>query len=105
MKLGLLWYDADQRVTLQERLAEAAARFAERFGRPANCCHVHPEQVFADPAILVIADASVLKHHFWVGRDEALEPARPRRGRKAAPKAERPETEVPVPAFVQSATD
>src|SRR3954468_23738883 len=82
MKFGLLWYDADQRVSLQARLADAAARFAQRFGRPANCCHVNPEQVFADPAISVVADPSVLKDHFWVGRDEALEPARQRRARK-----------------------
>src|SRR5829696_1100733 len=82
MKLGLLWYDADRRLSPQARLAEAASRFAQRFGRPANCCHVHPEELFADPAITVRADPSVLKHHFWVGRDEALEPARPRRGRK-----------------------
>ena len=72
MKLGLLWYDADQRVSPQQRLAEAATRFAERFGRPANCCHVNPADLFADPAIAVVADPSILKHHFWVGRDEAL---------------------------------
>ena len=54
MKLGLLWYDADQRVSPQARLAEAATRFAERFGRPANCCHVNPEELFADPAISVV---------------------------------------------------
>jgi hypothetical protein len=45
---------------------------------------VHPEEVFADPAIAVVPDPAVLKHHFWVGRDESLEPARPRRTRRAA---------------------
>ncbi|HZO27476.1 MAG TPA: hypothetical protein VFH48_15965, partial [Chloroflexota bacterium] len=84
MKLGLLWYDADQRVSPQARLAEAATRFAEKFGRPANCCHVNPDDLFADQAISVVADPTILKHHFWVGRDEALEPEGPRRGRKAA---------------------
>src|SRR5687767_6440985 len=91
MKLGLLWYDADQRVSPQQRLAEAATRFAERFGRPANCCHVHPEELFADPAISVVADPTILKHHFWVGRDEALEPERPRRTRKAVAPSTPPE--------------
>jgi hypothetical protein len=92
MKLGLLWYDADRRLSPQERLAEAASRFAARFGRPANCCHVHPEQVFADPAIVVRPDPSILKHHFWVGRDEALEPARSRRpaGGPSEPRCPRP---------------
>src|SRR3954466_839970 len=103
MKLGLLWYDADKRVSPQQRLAEAATRFAERFGRPANCCHVNPEELFADAAITVRADASVLKHHFWVGRDEALEPVRSRRGRKTA-SAARPAAPAPTqPAPTQPA--
>jgi len=100
MKLGLLWYDADKRVSPQQRLAEAASRFAERFGRPANCCHVHPEELFADPAISVVADPFILKHHFWVGRDEALEPERPRRRRKAEAPARPPDVQssaVPEP--------
>lgn len=105
MKLGLLWYDADKRVSPQARLAEAATRFAERFGRRANCCHVNPTQMFDDPAITVVADASVLKDHFWVGRDEALEPARPRRSRKAAPRPVQPEAVLNTPDVVQSASD
>jgi hypothetical protein len=110
MKLGLLWYDADRRVSPQARLAEAATRFAERFGRPANCCHVNPEDLFADPIISVVADPSILKHHFWVGRDEALEPERRRRTRKAAASSP-PEpsgasiTEAPSPADYAPASD
>ena len=96
MKLGLLWYDADQRVSPQARLAEAATRFAEKFGRPANCCHVNPDDLFADQAISVVADPSILKHHFWVGRDETLEPERPRRGRKAAAPSSPPEAPAAV---------
>lgn len=84
MKLGLLWYDADRRITPQARLADAADRYAARFGRRANCCHVNPEQLFDDTSVVIVADPAVLKNHIWVGRDEALEPERPRRGRKAA---------------------
>lgn len=88
VKSGLLWFDPDRRVSPQERLAEAASRFALRFGRPANCCHVHPDELFADAVIVVRPDPAVLKHHFWVGRDESLEPARrgrPRRARRVEP--------------------
>ena len=133
MKLGLLWFDANPKLTPQRRLAEAATRYAERFGRAANCCHVHPEEVFtpegqapaeqardetnghdgvaangsaqagpvldrrvengaggrkaADGEIVVVADPAVLRHHIWVGFDEAFapEPARKRRSRRAAP--------------------
>ena len=84
MKFGLLWYDADRRLSPQARLARAVLRFADKFGRPANCCHVNPEQLFEDASIIVRPDPSVLKHHFWVGRDEALEPKRTRRRRAAA---------------------
>ena len=76
MNEGLLWFDADAKVTPQAKLAAAAARFAERFGRPANCCHVHPSQLFVDPMIAVVPDPAVRPHHFWVGRDESLAPAR-----------------------------
>jgi hypothetical protein len=72
MQEGLLWFDADAKTAPQAKLAEAAARFAERFGRPANCCHVHPDELFAAPDFVVVPNPAVLRHHFWVGRDEAL---------------------------------
>jgi hypothetical protein len=79
MNEGLLWYDASAKLTPQQKLAEAAARFAERFGQRANCCHVHPSELFADPAFTIVPDAAVLPHHLWVGRDESLVVRRPRR--------------------------
>ena len=72
MNIGILWYDANAKLSAQAKLAQAAARFAERFRRPANCCHVHPSELFVDPTIEVIADPSVPPHHLWVGRDESL---------------------------------
>jgi hypothetical protein len=73
MQEGLLWFDADAKIAPQAKLAEAAARFAERFGRPANCCHVHPDELFAAPnGFAIVPNPAVLRHHFWVGRDEAL---------------------------------
>jgi hypothetical protein len=105
MKLGLLWYDADTRLSPQDRLAEAAARFAEKFRRPPNCCHVHPAELFVDPVITVVADPTILKHHFWVGRDEAYEPVRRRRGSKQPVPSEprqdgaRTVTELPPPSL------
>jgi hypothetical protein len=72
MEQGLLWFDASARVSPQAKLAEAAARFAERFGRPANCCHVHPTEAFDAPGFAIVPNPSVLPHHLWVGRDEAF---------------------------------
>ena len=75
MREGLLWFDPDPNVTPEAKLAAAAARFAERFGRPANCCHVHPDEQVTSPTIAVVADPAVRRHHYWVGRDESLVPA------------------------------
>jgi hypothetical protein len=82
MREGLLWFDSDKRRTAEQKLDQAAARYAERFGRPPNLCHVNPAEVFAHTAIKVLADPAVLRGHFWVGRDE--EQAAPRRRRKIA---------------------
>ncbi|MDP8921579.1 MAG: hypothetical protein M3O34_01725, partial [Chloroflexota bacterium] len=126
MKLGLLWFDANPKVTPRQRLAEAAARYAERFGRPANCCHVHPDEMFtpdgqpagtplaegqpadgqgaagevADGQIVIVADPAILRHHIWVGFDEAFapEPARKRRRRRTA-------TRVAEPSMATAPTD
>src|SRR3989442_14078802 len=84
MKLGLLWYDADPRLTPKARLADAAGRYVERFGKPVNCCHVNPAEQFDEAGILIVADPSVRRHHIWVGRDESLEPT-PRRRRSRRP--------------------
>ncbi|MCC6178267.1 MAG: hypothetical protein IT305_23430 [Chloroflexi bacterium] len=86
MKVGILWYDANPKLAAQDRLAEAAARYADRFGHAANCCHVNPAEVFDDPSVQVVADPVVLPHHLWVGYDESLAPAatpRVRRKRSA----------------------
>ena len=79
MDEGLLWFDTSPKLTPQAKLAQAAARFAERFGRPANCCHVHPDHLFADPAFAIVPNPAVLPGHLWVGRDESLVVKRPRR--------------------------
>ncbi len=79
MKEGLLWLDRNAKLSPQAKLGQAAARFAERFGRPANCCHVHPDHLFEQPGMEIVPDPAVLPHHLWVGRDEALVAPRSRK--------------------------
>ena len=78
MREGLLWYDGDKRRSPQDKLDLAAARYAERFGRPADTCHVNPAELFEHPRLRVVADPAVLPNHFWVGEDEELAAAQPR---------------------------
>ncbi|HZU06137.1 MAG TPA: hypothetical protein VFB73_09185 [Chloroflexota bacterium] len=75
MREGLLWYDADRRRPTLQKIDDAARRYRERFGRAPNCCHVHPSEWVAHPVLEVVADATILPHHFWVGVDESR-PAR-----------------------------
>ena len=76
MQLGLLWYDGDKRRSPQDKLDQAAARYAERFGRQPDTCHVNPAELFQHPSLRVLPDPAVLPSHFWIGEDEEVAAAR-----------------------------
>jgi hypothetical protein len=76
MNVGMLWLDTDDEVDLGRRVARAAAYYADKYGRKATLCVVHPEtageqppSTVADIALRVRPDA--LRQHFWIGVDEA----------------------------------
>ncbi len=71
MREGLLWFDNDPKRSLLVKVEEAVRRYQERFGRLPNCCHLHPEQAFQHPSIVVVPNRAVLRNHIWVGIDEA----------------------------------
>ena len=73
MREGLLWYDASNRSVVQ-KIDEAARRYQERFGRAANCCHVRSADGIQHPTLHVVANPTILPHHFWIGVDESLLP-------------------------------
>ena len=83
MKEGLLWYDDSGR-DLADKVGQAARRYRKKFGTPPDACYVHPSilkgngKVKEVSGIRVMALPSVLRHHFWLGREEK------RRRRKAA---------------------
>ncbi len=79
MREGLLWFDPDRRRTATEKLDQAAARYAERFRRPATLCRVNPAELFAHPAIRVEADPFVRPNHLFVGQDDQLVTTRRRK--------------------------
>jgi hypothetical protein len=84
MTEGLLWYDADARRPTAQKIEDAATRYRERFGRAANCCHVHPSEQIEHTAVNVVANPRIQPHHYWVGVDESLPMARAARRRGAA---------------------
>jgi hypothetical protein len=92
MKVGLLWNNDDPGRDLAEKVGRAARRYRQKFSTPANVCYVHPSTFSGDASTLLSTGAStllstggrvrkvgevhvaplpsVLRHHFWVGREE-----------------------------------
>jgi hypothetical protein len=77
MQEGLLWFDADPKRTLTEKVAQAADRYHYKFGRRPNLCYVNPVTVGDGPrecyGVRLVPSPSVLKNHFWIGVEEATE--------------------------------
>ena len=82
MDVGLLWFDGDPRLGLEDKIGRAARRFREKFGRWPNTCMVNPQAVGsqedqrlqvdcqaldANAVIRVVPAANILRNHFWVG--------------------------------------
>lgn len=80
MRVGLLWYDDDPKRDLKEKVARAVERYRQKFGASPNVCYVHPSLLdgYASPlcvdGVRVQSQRSVLRHHFWVGREDAPPP-------------------------------
>jgi hypothetical protein len=71
---GLLWYDADPKRDLAEKVARAADRYHVKFGRRPNLCYVNSGQLDGQAGaevngVRLIGAPNVLKHHFWVGEE------------------------------------
>lgn len=79
LTVGLLWYDADSKATLEARVQRAADYYAEKYGQRPNCAFVHPSHMGPDGApkliggVRVKASKTVIKHHFYLGIADAKE--------------------------------
>ncbi|MDY7078462.1 MAG: hypothetical protein SXV54_16220 [Chloroflexota bacterium] len=76
MEEGLLWYDDNPGRNLTEKIGKAARRYRQKFGAMPNVCYVHPSVLSGNGKVQkvdgmrVASLPSVLRHHFWVGREE-----------------------------------
>ena len=72
LAIGLLWYDNSKK-PLAQKVAEAATRYRERFGREPNICYVNPADLPASEQhsgdIVIQTAPRVLRHHLWVSRE------------------------------------
>jgi len=77
MQEGLLWFDADPKRDLAEKVARAVDRYRFKFGRRPNLCYVNPSTLGQGPIVLegirLLPAPNVLKHHFWIGVEESTE--------------------------------
>jgi hypothetical protein len=71
-----LWYDGDPGRDLAAKVERAARRYEQKFGVAPNVCYVHPSALGDNGKARTIAGIrvaplpSVLRHHFWLGREE-----------------------------------
>jgi len=89
MKVGLLWYDDDPGHDLAEKIGRAARRYRQKFGTSPNICYVHRSALSPSTSsgqapqgetgngkvqkvggVRVSPSPTVLRHHFWLGREE-----------------------------------
>jgi hypothetical protein len=76
MKEGLLWYDDNPGRDLAEKIRPAARRYRQKFGTAPEVCYVHPSTLGGNGKVQqvgrvrVSSKPSVLRHHFWLGREE-----------------------------------
>jgi len=96
MKVGLLWYDADPKQPLEDKIGRAAQRYREKYGRWPNTCYVHPQTIAgrngerplacrlpgSRQVIQIISATNILQHHLWLG--ESKEQAAAKRKRTVA---------------------
>jgi hypothetical protein len=76
MREGLLWFDDDPARDLAEKVARAAQQYRRKYGAAPDACYVHPSAVKGTGVreiggVRVSPKPSVLRHHFWLGREGA----------------------------------
>lgn len=74
MHTGMLWYDNNSKVELENRVARAADYYRRKYHRLPNLCLVNPRMLAAGSskvgALTVRAYAPVLPGHFWIGIED-----------------------------------
>lgn len=77
MEIGLLWFDNNPKLSLHEKVLEAAAYYQRKYRQQPNLCFVHPSMLTdADVqvgSILIRSNPMIRPDHFWIGFAEEEE--------------------------------
>lgn len=66
-----MWYDDHPKRTLAEKIADARAAYAGRFGRPATLALVSPDDLSGQTLNGVRPAPNVRRNTVWAGLEEA----------------------------------
>ncbi len=77
MNTAMMWFDRDEKATLEARVQKAVDYYAKKYGQKPTLCLVHSgalaqlnaKQVNVD-GVTVREFKSVLVNHFWIGVGE-----------------------------------
>ena len=77
MTEGLLWFDADPKRDIADKVTAAADRYQVKFRRRPNLCYVHTSALPLGSVELggvrLVGAGNVTKNYFWIGvEQEAL---------------------------------
>lgn len=70
MNIGMLWLDADQVRSFEEKVSRAADYYQEKYGRLPELCYVNSKMLSEEKIVGLIAVKpikSVQFNHFWLG--------------------------------------
>ncbi len=74
MQTGLLWFDDDPNRPLEKKVARAAARYWQKYGKVPDTCYVHSAALPNGPVkvgpVTITAKQPMLPHYFWIGPQE-----------------------------------
>ena len=90
---GLLWFDDSPTRAIADKIANAVARYRQKYGHEPDVCYVHPGNLYTAmttvvAGVQVLAAKSVLPNHIWLGVNETPEQAKERAKKQRRTKIE-----------------
>jgi hypothetical protein len=75
MKVGMLWFDENREVAIEQRIMQASEYYHLKYGHKPNLCFVHPDAIeveaqIVEAAMKVKPSQTLLQDHFWIGLDD-----------------------------------
>lgn len=66
----LAWFDADRKKSPTKKIADAHARYLEKFGKAPKVCLVSGEDACESELVAVEVRREIGRYCFWIGEDD-----------------------------------